>query len=113
MSRLQHKPGRKSNYAKSLNNEYHHEVRRRVFVRDGFKCRNGGCASKLYLEAHHITYYVNGQSILGRELEDDNLKWVVTLCAKCHEKVGKNINHIWNPKNRNKTPISKFQSVCP
>jgi hypothetical protein len=107
LSRLQHKPGRKSNYAKSLNNDYHREVKRRALVRDRH-CRYEGCASILYLEAHHITYYVNGESIVSHELEGDNLKWVVTLCGKHHPAVHGNLNHKWNPKNRNKQPITSI-----
>ena len=106
MARLNHKRGRKSNYVKSLNNDYHKEVRRRVLIRDGFSCRNQGCISQIYLETHHITYYVAGRSIVGRELEDDNLKWLVTLCAACHEQIGKNQYHKWNPKNPTKQPIT-------
>ena len=83
MARLQHKKGRKSNYAKSLNNEYFKEVRRRVLLRDDFKCVN--CGSKLFLEVHHKTYYVNGKSIVGCELE--YLKELVTLCENCHKKI--------------------------
>lgn len=103
MARLQHRPGRRSNYLKSLNNDYHRELRRRVFVRDGFRCKE--CGSKLYLELHHITYYMNGISILGHELEGDNIKWCVTSCGKCHPKIHKNITHKWNPGNRNKEYI--------
>jgi hypothetical protein len=105
MSRLQHRRGRKSDYVKSLDNDYHREVRRRVLVRDGFRCRNNGCGSKLFLEAHHITYYINGQSIVGHELEDDNLKWVVTTCGRCHPAIHRTPDHIWNPKNKNKRHI--------
>lgn len=105
MSRLQHKKGRKSNYTKLIGDDYHKEVRRRVLIRDGFSCRNRGCGSKLYLEVHHITYYVAGESIVGHELEGDNLKWLVSLCANCHEEIGKNIYHKWNPRNPAKRPI--------
>ena len=105
MSRLQHRPGRKSNYVLSLNNDYDREVRRRVLLRDNFICQNNGCGSKLYLEKHHITYYLNGQSIVGHELEGDNLKWLVTLCGKCHPEIHKNIGHKWNPRNPKKEPV--------
>ena len=98
MSRLQHRRGRRSKYLVSLDNPYHQEVRRRVLVRDGFRCRR--CGSKLYLEAHHITYYIGGENILGHELEGDNLKWVVTICCNCHDKIHKNLQDQWNPRNR-------------
>ena len=106
MPRLQYRRGRKSNYLKSLNNDYHKEVRRRVFVRDGFICRNKGCGSKLFLELHHIAYYLPiGESILGHELEGDNLKWTVTVCDECHPAIHKDPCHIWNPKNKDKNCI--------
>ena len=82
MSRLQSKKGRKSNYVKSLNNDYHREVRRKALIRDNFECQI--CKSKLFLELHHKKYYINGVSILGRELE--HMEHVVILCGKCHQK---------------------------
>jgi 5-methylcytosine-specific restriction endonuclease McrA len=103
MARLNHKRGRKSNYVKSLDNDYHKEVRRRVFIRDGFKCRR--CGKKIFLESHHIAYYVDGVSIVGHELEEDNLKWVVTACSECHPAIHKNVNDRWNPKNRFKEHV--------
>jgi 5-methylcytosine-specific restriction endonuclease McrA len=103
MSRLQHHRGRKSNYVKSLGGEYDQEVRRRVLLRDGFRCKK--CDSKLYLEKHHIKYYVDGVSIVGCELENDYLKWLVTLCADCHESVHADITSLWNPKNKMANPI--------
>ncbi len=102
MGRLQHKMGRPSNYRKGLqSNPYWDEVRAKIKIRDNFKCKI--CSSTIRLETHHITYYVNGISILGKELE--HLKWLVTICETCHEKVHKNLDHIWNPKNKNKQPI--------
>lgn len=100
MTRLKNKRGRKSKYQKSLNNEYHREVRRRTLIRDEFRCRYPGCGSKLFLELHHIKYYIKGESIIGKELEDDNMKWVVIVCASHHQTVHKNKNHQWNPKNK-------------
>lgn len=88
MSRLQHKRGRKSNYAHSLkNNEYWSKVRKRIIARDR-TCRNiiNGkyCNSQLYLEVHHEKYIVNGVNILGKELE--YLEYLVLYCSKCHSK---------------------------
>lgn len=105
MSRLQHKKGRKSNYVKTLGSEYDKEVRRRVLLRDGFQCKYKGCFSKIFLEKHHISYYVNGESIIGKELEGDNLKWLVTLCDYHHTQVHADPLHKWNPKNRNREHI--------
>lgn len=95
MSRLQHKKGRKSNYAKSLNNDYHKELRRKVMLRDNFACKL--CGSKLFLEMHHITYYQNGISIVGNELEF--MGWLVMLCADCHQLVHNDKSHKFNPNN--------------
>ncbi len=98
MARLKHKRGRKSNYLKSLNNPYQRTARERCLVRDRFQCRC--CGEKIRLEWHHITYYVDGKSILGREL--DYLHWTVILCEDCHEEVHNNKAHKWNPHNPNK-----------
>lgn len=98
MGRLKHKKGRKSNYLKSLNNEYQRTVRERCLIRDRFQCRI--CGKKTNLERHHITYYINGQSIVGSEL--DYLEWNVILCENHHQEVHDDINHKWNPKNKNK-----------
>lgn len=72
-----------------------------VLIRDNFSCKI--CDSELFLEVHHITYYMNGESILGKE--QDNLEWMVTLCATHHAMVHENIHHKWNPKNINRSPI--------
>lgn len=81
MSRLQHKRGRKSNYALSLaNNAYWREVRQMIIARDRV-CKI--CGSILYLEVHHKAYYVNGISIVGNEKQ--HLNCLVLLCSKCHE----------------------------
>lgn len=101
MSRLKHKRGRKSNYLKSLNTDYHREVRRKVLIRDNFKCKI--CESTLFLELHHISYYVNSENIVGKELQ--YLEWLVILCAECHQLVHDNIRHQYNPKNKNKTYV--------
>jgi len=83
MSRLQHKRGRKSNYVRELGqSEYWREVRQLVIARDR-SCRL--CDSKLYLEVHHLRYYVNGISIVGREKEF--LSELQLLCSKCHAKI--------------------------
>ena len=77
MARLNHRKGRKSNYVKTLNNDYHREVKRKVHLRDGFKCCD--CGTKLNLELHHLSY-----KFKGSELE--HMETVVTLCGSCHQK---------------------------
>ncbi|WP_317319367.1 HNH endonuclease [Alistipes communis] len=42
------------------------------------------CGRSYSLEIHHKTYYVDGQSIVGREKE--HLDCLITLCAECHQK---------------------------
>lgn len=102
MGRLSSKMGRPSNYRKGLqSNPYWEKVKAKVKIRDNFKCKV--CGSISALEIHHITYYVNGTSIVGKEL--DNLKWMVTLCETCHDKVHQEKNHIYNPKNPNKKHV--------
>jgi 5-methylcytosine-specific restriction endonuclease McrA len=80
MSRLQHKRGRKSNYSLSLNTEYWKEVKLIIRARDR-RCK---CGSILFLEVHHKTYYINGESIIGREKE--HLDCLILLCSECHQK---------------------------
>ncbi|AWG26023.1 HNH endonuclease [Flavobacterium kingsejongi] len=100
MGRLNHKRGQPSNYRQSIkSNPYWDEVKKRIRLRDDFKCVE--CGSTIRLETHHISYYVNGQSIVGHEL--DHLNWLVTLCETCHDKSHSDENHKYNPKNSNKT----------
>lgn len=96
MSRLQRKRGRKSNYVRSLNTEYWREVRQMIIARDKGKCKI--CGSILYLEVHHLTYFLSdGTSIKGKE--KTCLDRLVLLCGCCHGKVHKNKKHHMNPKN--------------
>ena len=104
MARLKYKRGRKSKYVKSLDNDYHREVKRKALIRDGFKCKNEGCNSTTFLELHHITYWLKGQSIIGTELV--NLQWVVIVCEKCHQQIHDDLTHKWNPKNWDKESVN-------
>ena len=105
MGRLNHRRGRPSNYRKSLqNNEYWKKVVRKVRIRDGHQCVI--CKAKIRLETHHITYYVDGKSILNNELK--NLTWLVTLCEDHHQMVHNLPNHFFNPKNRHKINIKEY-----
>lgn len=88
MSRLQRKPGRKSNYVRSLDNPQWREVCRLVRLRDGHQCQR--CRKAYSLEIHHLKYYINGQSIVGHESE--HLDCLVTLCAECHQLEHNKIN---------------------
>lgn len=94
--RLKHKRGRPSKYRKSLQNDKEWLiVKRKVRIRDGFKCVL--CLCKIRLETHHLTYSKNGISIVGKELE--NLDAVVTVCEDCHQEIHVKENHTMNPKN--------------
>ena len=55
MSRLQHRPGRRSNYVRGLQSPQWREVCRRVRLRDGHRCQL--CGKTYTLEVHHLTYY--------------------------------------------------------
>ena len=108
MSRLNRKRGRPSNYRKSLKqNPYWEKVKRKVRIRDNFKCKL--CGAKIKLETHHITYYVNGKSILGNELE--HLEWLVTLCEDHHQKVHNDVRHPFNPNHKFKQSVIEFKTI--
>jgi len=84
MSRVQHIKGRPTKYRASLkNNEYWKQVKREVKLRDKHKCVK--CGKDFDLEIHHLRYYVNGQSIVGKEL--DHLDCLICVCETCHQKI--------------------------
>jgi len=106
MGRLSHKRGRKSNYRKQLQqDDYWVGVRVAVKIRDKHKCIC--CSSFLYLEVHHIAYYVNGESIIGNELE--HLEWMATVCEECHQLIHNDESHPLNPRNKIKVPVHQFK----
>jgi hypothetical protein len=52
---------------------------RRIFDRDGWKCRNPRCKSRNNLSAHHVIFRSEG---------GDDASWnLITLCAFHHEKI--------------------------
>lgn len=107
MGRLQHKRGRPSKYRKSLkDNPYWDTVKRKVRIRDNFKCIC--CGATIKLETHHITYKVNGRSITGKELE--HLEWMATLCEKHHQEAHSKPDHPLNPSNKNKLNCDQFKN---
>ena len=100
--------GRPSKYRKSLQtDEVWKEAKRKVKIRDRHQCRI--CGEKAGLEVHHITYFVNGETIRGKELE--NLKWLITVCRKDHEAIHKNPNHPLNPKNKFKQNGEAYKGI--
>ncbi len=76
-------------------NPYWEKVKRKVRIRDGFKCII--CPETIRLETHHLTYKIHGKSILGKELE--HLEVVVTVCETCHCEIHRNPHHELNPNN--------------
>jgi hypothetical protein len=54
------------------------QIRERIFLRDGCKCQI--CGSTKNLQCHHI----NGKYRFCEEKHPESL---ITLCAKCHEKI--------------------------
>lgn len=105
-SRLRKKRGRKSNYVKTLVGEYWEKVKRKIRLRDNFSCQI--CQHKTGLETHHITYYINGQKIFKKELE--NLEWLILLCEHCHEEVHKRKDHPLNPRNLKKVSALEYKN---
>ncbi|WP_347216656.1 HNH endonuclease signature motif containing protein [Chryseobacterium sp.] len=100
--------GRISKYRKTLqNDEVWEEARRKVKIRDDHQCRI--CGSKIGLEVHHITYYVDGSSIRGNEL--NHLKWLITVCNNDHKKIHKDLNHPLNPKNKFKQNGETYKGI--
>lgn len=100
--------GRPSKYRKSLQSDNDwQEVKRKVKIRDNHQCRICGC--KIGLEVHHITYWLNGKSIRGMELE--NLEWLITLCEGHHEWVHANPNHPLNPQNKSKQNAKTYKGL--
>lgn len=81
---LQHRVGRPTKYLSSLkNNPYWEQVKRAIRMRDGYTCTR--CGKEGGYEVHHLTYYKNGVSICGRELE--HLECLTLLCRNCHRLV--------------------------
>lgn len=83
-----------NSYKNYLKTDYWWTVKNTVQKRDNFECQV--CKNRTNLEVHHITYKVNGESILNNEFR--YLKWLITLCENCHEEVHKDKNHLLNPK---------------
>jgi len=98
--------GRPSAYLKSLDNEYWQEVRRHVLKRDHYHCV---CCARVADDVHHISYRVQGKSIVGKEL--NYLNWVVAVCRVCHDAIHNNATHIYNPDNLNRKPYGVPESV--
>jgi 5-methylcytosine-specific restriction endonuclease McrA len=57
-----------------MSNKIPEEVRKAVYKRDDYKCRN--CHTTKYLELHHIIFRSQG----GKDIEEN----LVTLCNRCH-----------------------------
>ena len=98
--------GRQTTYSKSLqNNEYWNDVKRHIRLRDNFHCQQ--CGSGVRFEVHHISYKVDGKSIVGKELK--HLGWLILLCSDCHAAVHKDITHPLHPYNFKKLNAEQFK----
>ena len=64
-------------YDDYLNSAEWHEIRNRILLRDGYRCKM--CGTGMNLRVHHIRYPVT----IGVENDDD----LVTLCDMCHASV--------------------------
>ena len=53
----------------------------KVFIRDGWRCRNPACLSRNNLHPHHVKFKSQGG--------EDSLENLLTLCFQCHERVHK------------------------
>lgn len=107
MARLKHQRGRPSNYRKGLqSNASWKQARIKTLVRDNHSCVC--CDSRIKLEVHHISYFENGKPIKGEEI--NHLKWLATVCEKCHDKIHRNPNHLLNPKNKYKINVYSYRN---
>lgn len=74
-------------------------IKEKVLERDEFRCRCcGRTIDESPLSIHHSTY-----DILFHEGENDNLKYLITLCKYCHSgihKVKSNIHRFRKPKQK-------------
>lgn len=61
-------------YTYYLNSIHWRHLRKRILIRDGFRCHD--CQGHDQLNVHHLTY-----DRLGNELDED----LITLCRSCHE----------------------------
>lgn len=92
--------GRPSNYMNSIKYSASWNVVKSTIRRQrNYTCEVCGLSST-DLDVHHLTYYVNGHSILGNELNHtDKLKLV---CRTCHKQIHDDYKNPFNPKNYGK-----------
>ncbi len=80
------------NYYAAVNSpKWFNEIRPAVIQRDGGKCRFCGCTENL--QVHHVRY----QNDHG-ENDFFNMKYLVTLCRKCHQIVTDAVKEATNTK---------------
>lgn len=97
-----------SKYSNSLlDNPYWETVKATVKERDNYRCQV--CGSLTRLHVHHITYKINGNSIVGNELQ--YIKWLITLCEKHHQETHNDRHHLLNPKSFFKVNANDFKRL--
>ena len=64
-------------YEEYINSDEWRNRRKRILLRDGFKCQM--CGKAIQLEVHHIRY----PDVYGQESDDD----LITLCDSCHRTI--------------------------
>lgn len=75
------KPEFRKKYNPERNSDANFEWRRKVLIRDNFRCQGKGCGITALIEVHHIkdwTHYPD------KRYEVDN---GITLCRPCHSKI--------------------------
>ena len=70
---------KRKQYSKYLKDEKWKKLRIRVLKRDEYTCKSCGLESLKELHVHHIRY-------IGDRPWDTPMKFLVTLCERCHKK---------------------------
>ncbi|MGW8300440.1 MAG: HNH endonuclease [Desulfobacterales bacterium] len=90
------------NYAEKLKDPRWQKVRLQVFDRDNWECLRCDCDNQT-LHAHHL-YYEKGKDPWEYDLKD-----IVTLCRKCHDKLHSD-EEIMQEYTRELRPLNSFEN---
>lgn len=75
--------GQKQIYNFELTTKSWKEKRKQILERDNWQCRN--CNDTKNLQVHHRQYHINQKSKKWQRPFLYHNKYLITLCAKCHE----------------------------